>query len=102
MVGRQFRLPTIRVASLFVSFTEQQGDAPKTCQANKGINDSAENGCLAAEDPCHQIKFGKADQAPVDRTDNGENQSDGIHVINSISFGFYQCNHIETHYTNRI
>jgi len=102
MVGRHCCLPTIRVTSLLVSFAEQQGDAPKACQTHKAIDDSAEYGCLAAEDPCHQVKLGKTDQPPVDRTDDGEDQSNGIHIINSISFGSYHCVQFGTQYTNRI
>lgn len=62
---------------------EQKGDAPKTCQTNQGIHQATEQGKLASKEPGHQVKLKNADQTPVETTDNGQNQSDGIHIISS-------------------
>ena len=36
---------------------EQEGNAPETCQPNDGVNDPAEQGAGAAEEPGYQIKL---------------------------------------------
>ena len=47
-------------------------DAPEACQTNQGINDSAHNGCLAAEDRGDDIKLENSDEQPVYCADNNE------------------------------
>ena len=55
-------------------FAKQQSDAPQAGKTYDGVDDAADAGSLTAENPCHKIKARKADQPPVDRADNGENQ----------------------------
>ena len=57
----------------------------ETCQPNDGINDPAEQGAGAAEEPGYQIKLENAYQSPVDTADDGQNQRKGIHILTSIS-----------------
>ena len=64
---------------------EQEGNAPKTCQPNDGVNDPAEQCAGAAEEPGHQIKPENAYQPPVDTADDGQNKRKGIHILTSIS-----------------
>ena len=64
---------------------EQEGNAPKTCQPNNGVNDPAEQCAGAAEEPGYQIKPENAYQPPVDTADDGQNKRKGIHILTSIS-----------------
>ena len=67
---------------LLAASAEQQGDAPKTSQANQGINDSTKYGTLASKQPCNQVKLKNAHKTPVERTDDNKNQTNFIeHLI---------------------
>ena len=66
-------------------FPEQKGNAPKTCQANDGVNDSAQQRILATEDPRHQVKLENTHQAPVQRADDAQDQSDSIQNSHRVS-----------------
>ena len=70
-------------------FAEQEGNAPETGQPDDGINDPAEQGAGAAEEPGYQIKLENAYQPPVDTADDGQNQRKGIQVLTSISHPGY-------------
>lgn len=58
---------------------EQQGNAPKTCYADDGVDNPAQQHIGAAEEPCRQIKLEKTHQAPVDTADNGKHKCENIH-----------------------
>jgi hypothetical protein len=58
-------------------------DAPEPGQTDHRVDDAADTRGLTAEDPRDQVEPRKADQTPVDRADNGQNQCQGIHVISS-------------------
>lgn len=49
---------------------EQEGNAPKTCQTDQAINDSAQHSALPSKDPCNQVKLEQAYKTPVQRADN--------------------------------
>lgn len=75
--GAAFSLFTIDMLTL----AEQQGDTPKTRQTNKRINDSAQDGILAAEQPCNKVKLEDTNKAPVQAADDRENQCYRIHMF---------------------
>ena len=50
---------------------KQQRQAPQTGQANHSIDDPADRSGLSTEDPGHQVKFKKADKAPIYRANDG-------------------------------
>jgi hypothetical protein len=62
-------------------FAKQQGDTPKTGKTDQGKNDSADHGALSAEQPRNQVKLENTDQTPVQTSDDGKNQRNGIHDI---------------------
>ena len=65
-----------------LTLAKQQSNAPKACQTYDGVDDAADNRALSTEQPGHQVKLEDADKAPVDRTDDGEDQCDSIHTCN--------------------
>jgi hypothetical protein len=60
---------------------EKECGAPDACQSHNGVNQSAEQRTLAAKQPCYQIKLENTNQAPVQTSDDGKNQRNGIHDI---------------------
>lgn len=80
-----FQRPLAALGSLLASIgtrfplPEQQRDAPDSRQADQNIDDAAENGSGAAEQPRHQVKLKQADQPPVQAADDGQHQRDLIH-----------------------
>ena len=60
--------------AIVVSGAEQERDAPNACESNHGINDAAENGQLAAEQKGNAVKTEQTDTAPVQRTDDRQQQ----------------------------
>lgn len=61
-----------------LSFAEEKGNAPNACKRDDGIYDAAEKRLLAAEEPRDDIEFEKADTAPVEAADDGEDKCDPI------------------------
>ena len=61
--------------------TEQKCDTPQSGDAYQRVDDPAENGQLAAADKGHAVKGKQAHAAPVQRTDNDQDQSDAIHDL---------------------
>lgn len=58
---------------------EQQGYTPKCGETDKGVDNTAHNGGLAAADPCNDVKSEKSDAAPVDTADDGQYQRNAIY-----------------------
>ena len=58
----------------FSRSAEQQGDAPQTGKTDHCVDNAADARGLPAENPRDQIKACEADQTPVDRADNCQNQ----------------------------
>ena len=54
---------------------EQQGDAPQTGQTDHGVDNARQQGGRTATDPSDQIKLEQANATPVERTDDGDEQS---------------------------
>ena len=70
--------------ALFAFFTdefsaEQKTDAPEASQTDNAIYDTAENCVLTTKDPCDKIELKNCDEAPVNRTDDGQDQCNCIH-----------------------
>ena len=63
------------------SSSKKQGNAPNACKTHKSVDDAADGSCLTAEEPGNQIKSEQTDQTPVQRTDDAQNQRNGIHFI---------------------
>ena len=59
-------------------FTKEKRQAPDTRKSDYCINDTAQNSALAATDPRDDVKLEQTDAAPVDRTDNNEDQRNSI------------------------
>ena len=55
-------------------FPEQERCAPQTGQANNGVDDSAEQGILTAEDPSHKVKLENTNKTPVDTANDRQDQ----------------------------
>lgn len=68
--------------------TEEQRNAPDARQGDHRVDNAGENGTLAAADPCNDVERKQSDAAPVQGTDNGENQGDFVddHVLLPLSF----------------
>jgi hypothetical protein len=60
------------------AFAEKQGNAPSARKRDDRIDDAAEDGILTAEKPSDKVKLKKTDTAPVERTDDRENERDSI------------------------
>ncbi len=73
------------MSRLFV-WTEEQGDAPKTRQTDESIDDAGENRHLSAAEKCHGVKAEQTDAAPVQSSDNGQDQCELVkkHLKTSI------------------
>ena len=69
---------------LLTASAKQQRDTPQTGETYQRINDSADNSILPTEDPSNQIEFKDADQTPVQRSYDGKDQCNCIHLITSI------------------
>ena len=78
LLFQQYLLSLSLVLNSF-SGTEQKGNAPKTGQGNDGVDDAAYEGVLSAEDPGYEIKLKQANAAPVDGTDDHEDQGNSVH-----------------------
>ena len=59
---------------------KQERNTPKTGQAHQGIDDTAEQRSLTAEEPCNQVKPEQADQTPVQTANDRQNLRNGIHT----------------------
>ena len=59
---------------------KQQGNAPDARQRHDGIDDTADKTVLPAADPRHEVKLEQTDAAPVERTDDGQDQCNSIHA----------------------
>lgn len=64
---------------------EKKRDTPYPGKTHKGIDKTAEQRTLSAEQPCNQVEPENSHKAPVETADDGKNQCDGIHVVTSIS-----------------
>jgi len=64
---------------------KQERNAPQTCQAYKGIDQSAEQGTGAAKEPGNQIELKNSHKSPVETTDDSKDQGNCIHICTSIS-----------------
>lgn len=74
------------VSGVFGTMSEKKRDAPQTCETDQRIDDAAETGSLTAKEPCNQIKFCKANQAPVDCADDDENKRYNVHSDSPFDF----------------
>ena len=63
----------------------QERNTPQACQTDEGVYDPAEQTCLTAKEPGDQVESENAHQAPVQTTDDGQNQCQRIHLCSSIS-----------------
>lgn len=63
---------------------KQERDRPQACQTHQCVNDPADDCSGAAEKPGHQIKLENSNQPPVDTSDNGQDQRNGIHAVTSL------------------
>ena len=83
----------------FVSFSEQQGNAPNSRQGNYGIDNSWEYSIASAENCRNEVVLEEPDQAPVQTTDNWENKTNPIkHIITSFIISIAEIlwfNHIK-------
>ena len=59
-------------------FPEQQGQAPYAGKRDQCVDDSADDRTLTAENPRHDVKLKQADAAPVERTDDDEDQRNSV------------------------
>ena len=64
---------------------KQERNAPQAGQTNQGVYQTAEQGTLTAEEPCHQVESENSHQAPVQTANNGNDRCNGIHHISSLS-----------------
>ena len=56
-----------------MTVSEQQRNTPKTCESDQGVDDTAYNGTLSAENPCNEVEFEKPHKAPVNTSDDRKN-----------------------------
>lgn len=61
-----------------LTLSEKKRNAPYTGKSNKGVDNSADQRILTAENPGNYVKLKKTDTAPVERTDDRENERDSI------------------------
>ena len=61
--------------------TEQQRDTPQAGDAHQRIDNAADNGQLTAADKGYAVKGKQAHTAPVQRTDDDQDQSNTIHNL---------------------
>jgi hypothetical protein len=59
---------------VFLPVPEQQCDAPQSGQSHQRVNDAGQNGHLAAKEERHRVKAEQADAAPVQGTDDDQQQ----------------------------
>lgn len=79
--------PFLLVIAAAMASAEQEGNAPQAGKTNEGVNNPADNGTLAAKEPCHKVKLENTDQPPVGTADDGKNQSKCIdHGFTSVYF----------------
>ena len=62
------------VVDAAAAFAEQERCAPQARQSHQGIDDTADDGVLTAEEPGYKVKLENADEAPVGTADNGQDQ----------------------------
>ena len=55
---------------MVVAVAEQQGNRPYGSEADQDIDDTADQGGLAAKQPCNNIELENTDRTPVQATDN--------------------------------
>ena len=98
--GREIRMPqltdfsTVKMGGLAAArffaknssgvvrrIAEQQRDAPQTRDAHQGIDNAADGSQLAAADKGHAVKGEQPHAAPVQRTDDDQDQSNAIHNL---------------------
>ncbi len=58
--------------------SEKKGNAPKSCEGNQGVDDSGDDGLLAAADPCYEVELEKSDAAPVECADDNEYEGESV------------------------
>jgi hypothetical protein len=69
----------------FLSCAEQQRDAPDARKRHDGINDSREQRADATADISDKIKLKQPDRAPVQRTDDHQDQRNSINHIHDVT-----------------
>ena len=76
--GKAAISPSLTLLLRVIPVLEQERDAPQRRCADDGVDDAAEQRCLAAEDPRHQVELEHAYQQPVDAADDRQQQGYGI------------------------
>lgn len=69
---------SVRGGYFDLTSAEQQRDTPSAAKSYQGINDSADDGRLPAEDPCHNVKLEQTDGTPVHGTDDHQDQCKSV------------------------
>ena len=57
---------------------KQQGNAPQPGQSDQRVYDAADDSGLPAEDPCYDVEGKEADAAPIQCTDDDQDQRDRV------------------------
>ena len=57
---------------------KQQRDAPNAGKSYQSVDDAGEQRGLSTADPGNDVKLKKSDAAPVESTNNGQNQRNAI------------------------
>ena len=60
------------------AFAEEQGNAPKACDAYDGIDNATDHCSLTTEQISNKVKTEKAHQQPVDAADDGDHKGSAI------------------------
>ena len=61
-----------------LSLPEKKGDAPNACKRYRRVYYTADKRILTAAEPRNYVKLEKTDATPVERSDDGEDESDSI------------------------
>ena len=92
------------------SGAKDKRDTPHARKPDDRIDHAAEQGALSTAKPCNDVKLKKSDTAPIQCTQNGENQRDAIHNHKHLSplkirkttfpdYGYYEPKQIDyTHF----
>ena len=87
---KQARQPSVLVLDLVKGFAsaKQQRNAPNACKTYNGVDNAREQRGLSAADPCNDVELKQSDAAPVESTNDGQNQRNAIQYHHFVSFAY--------------
>ncbi len=80
---------------------EEQRNTPNAGKTDKRIDDAADDTALSAEQPSNQIELKNTDQAPVQRTDDAQDQCNRIRKNPSYFSGVHSMDYIFGQYSQK-